>query len=155
MSSFDFSHYTKASDISEKTAWMELPALASGPDSETPSLQVRPAVSSMNVAMRRLSLRLSATPAAQRRARKKLGKFTEKDQQAVQEDNVRVLSETVIIGWRGIRDSNGQEVPFSAANAAAFLRAVPLEVSLDILEFAQDPDNFVSGAGDIEELGNS
>lgn len=69
----------------------------------------------------------------------------------------RLYPEHVCIGWEGMRDTDGNLVPFSKAACAEFFAKIPGWILDGIIGFANDPANFVeTPAVDIEELsGNS
>ena len=52
-----------------------------------------------------------------------------------------VYAETVLLGWDGIRDRDGQEIAFTAQAAARLLTELP-ELFRDIQEQAQKAANF-------------
>lgn len=61
----------------------------------------------------------------------------------------------VIKGWRGILDKDGSEVPFSADNAAEFVRQLPDWIFDEIRAFCSQARNFVEDAleqDDVEGL---
>ena len=50
-------------------------------------------------------------------------------------------AETVLVGWRGVKDASGQDLPFTSENATKLLLDVP-ELFEDIREQAYDVSNF-------------
>lgn len=63
-------------------------------------------------------------------------------------DNDRELyAKHVLRGWSGVRDTDGNEVPFSADNALEFLTQIPNWLFDEIRDFASEPRNFVKEEG--------
>lgn len=67
------------------------------------------------------------------------------------ERNKKLYAEHVIKGWSGVTDSSGNEVPFSKAACAAFLRSLPDWIFGDIVMYASEPENFIETI-DTEEV---
>jgi|GEM_PF-3263306 len=49
----------------------------------------------------------------------------------------------VLVGWKGIKDTDGKNVPFTAADALDFLNQLPNFIFDEIRDFATEPRNFV------------
>jgi hypothetical protein len=59
-------------------------------------------------------------------------------------DNDRTLyAKHVVVGWEGIYDSHGDEVPFSHSECALFLEALPDWAFDEIRNFCTSPQNYV------------
>ena len=59
-------------------------------------------------------------------------------------DNDRTLyAKHIVVGWEGIYDSNGEEVPFSNSECEIFLRALPDWAFDEIRNFCTNPQNWV------------
>jgi len=54
---------------------------------------------------------------------------------------IEAFAETVILGWKGITDAEGNEMPFSVANAIALLKQLP-DLFIDIQAYAGKMANF-------------
>lgn len=61
----------------------------------------------------------------------------------------------VITGWKNVTDANGNQVPFSRDDCAAFLAAVDDDMFDMIREFCQDASNFREVAEGVVAAGNS
>jgi len=73
------------------------------------------------------------------------------------EERLKIMSEiftdTVIVGWAGLQDPDGNEIPFNRENCLALLQQ--FEPLFDaIFADASDKKNFV-GSGNDEAVGNS
>lgn len=54
---------------------------------------------------------------------------------------IEVFAETVILGWKGITDAEGNELPFTAANALALFKQLP-DLFIDVRDHAGKMANF-------------
>lgn len=54
----------------------------------------------------------------------------------------KLFPKHVIVGWEGIKDASGKEVPFSKENCEAFLTSLPDWIFDGIRAFATDSANF-------------
>lgn len=69
------------------------------------------------------------------------------------EEDRDVYARHVLKGWRGIKDADGEDVPFTVENALEFLQALPGWIFEDIRTFAGNPSNFLpEGAADPETV---
>ncbi len=64
----------------------------------------------------------------------------------------RLLADHVLVGWRGVVDSTGVEVPFSRDAGTEFLTVLPWDMFDELNGFATNPDNFRRNALDAEAL---
>lgn len=62
----------------------------------------------------------------------------------------KVLAHTVIVDWKGIKDENGEDIPFTAKNAIDLLTAYP-DLADDIMTAASDIGNFLVDTDDEEK----
>jgi len=53
----------------------------------------------------------------------------------------KILSESVLLNWTGVLDSNGNEVPPTIANKIANLEKYE-RLFTDVMEFSQNPENY-------------
>lgn len=59
----------------------------------------------------------------------------------------------IIMGWSGLKDTAGNEVPFSRDRAIELTEAVPDWVFDDIAAFCREPSNFTAGGSiDTDEI---
>lgn len=70
------------------------------------------------------------------------------------EKDKSLFAKYVLKGWSGIKDSEGKEVPFTVANAQAFLSALPDWIFDEVRTFAGIPENFVDDTPEDEEIKN-
>lgn len=63
-----------------------------------------------------------------------------------------LYSKHIVKGWRNICDTAGNQVVFSEENIRAFLSHLPDWMFDDLRHFAQNPENFVEGLIDTEEI---
>jgi hypothetical protein len=83
--------------------------------------------------------------------RQKLGiDLTEEEATSV---NVTFLSETLVLDWKGIKDKEGRDLPFSKEAVAVLCKALPRFAAL-ILRIATDETGFEKELVE-EEVGNS
>lgn len=54
-----------------------------------------------------------------------------------------LLPKHVIVGWQGVYDANGEEVPFTEANCTAFVKRLPDWIMDEVRNFAATPTNFL------------
>lgn len=60
----------------------------------------------------------------------------------------------VVVGWKGVLDSEGEEVEFSSKGCSEFLEVLPNWIFDPLREFCTDPQNFMVVI-DSEELGKN
>jgi hypothetical protein len=53
----------------------------------------------------------------------------------------------IVEGWSDVIDVNGEDVPYNKENCRALMRALPEEAFDQIMEFCQEPTNFVAEFG--------
>lgn len=56
----------------------------------------------------------------------------------------------IIKGWGNVKNSNGDEVPFSEAKVVEFIEALPNYLFDELRDFCQDPKNF--SEENVEEI---
>ena len=130
--------YLKAREISDKTAWLPMPTIVEGA-----RLELRTASMSNN-GYYNASLKLAA-----RRSDSPLPKHMEQKDEVNQgrlDDRV-TFPGTVLVGWEGVVDDEGQPVPFSKEHAIDLVDALPDWMFDSLRIFAMDPSNFIQ-AGD-------
>ena len=67
--------------------------------------------------------------------------------------NRRLFPECVVVGWRHMRDAQGNDVPYSLAGCQQLFRDLPGYMIDDIRAFAEVPENFVERARvDVEAV---
>lgn len=66
---------------------------------------------------------------------------TETMSQTRNDDRI-LYPETVIKGWKNVKDDQGQEAPFTKENADAFVKALPDWLFDKLREFCINPTNF-------------
>lgn len=73
-------------------------------------------------------------------------KFTEREMIEIGLKEMHDLwPQHVVVGWRGIRNDVGEEVPYSPALCRELFEALPADVLIRLKAFAQDMANFRSG----------
>lgn len=65
-----------------------------------------------------------------------------------QELMAKIFVEACLIDWKGVKDEDGKDIPFSTEAAISFLKDLP-DLLKTLLDYAQDVKNY------REELGNS
>jgi hypothetical protein len=127
----DFSHLSKY-QIDDQTAEYELP-IEGDP---IPTLIVRPANEANKTYYNKVFA--SSTRRALRASKVNAKALAE------QRDEDRELYPLhVVVGWRGIRDSSGADVPFSQENCAEFLRVLPDWIFQGLRNFCASPSVFL------------
>lgn len=128
-----FSRFT-ALDVKDKTAEFTLFGLDEDPK---PVLTLRPAGTENKDYLNGL-LREFGSQHQVSRVRGATVENLEKQRAA----NRRLFPECVVVGWAGVRDDSGNEVPFSMDACMALFRALPDYMIDDIRAFAEIPENF-------------
>lgn len=77
----------------------------------------------------------------------KAGKLGSKELQENRDHDRELFPTHVLKDWRGVVDSKGKGVKFSAANCAEFLKALPDYLFDDVRNFFATPQSFVDDAG--------
>lgn len=70
------------------------------------------------------------------------------DPEKEQEINMKVFVNACLVGWRGVKDENDQEIPFSKDSAVALFKRLP-DLFETLTEYASNIENY------REEVGNS
>lgn len=69
------------------------------------------------------------------------------------EEDRALFAEHVVVGWRGVKDKAGTDVPFTKQNCAEYLKHLPKHIFDEIRAYAGDAYNFtgtdLEAAGDI------
>ena len=135
--------HLKEQEVKGKTAELPMPALRG-----CPKLIVKPATESNKDYFNEV-LRKSAK--SLRRAAKGELKVDVETLEKNRRDDRILFPKYVIVGWEGIKDSKGNEVPFTPENCAEFLQALPDWIFDDIGIFCRKNSNFVPDSLDDEE----
>ena len=88
-----------------------------------------------------------------RRAKSRSGKkgTTVKSIKSVRKQNRLLVARFCMVGWRGMKDTNGDDVEFTVANALEFLNALPHWLFDRLFAWLQTPDNFTNQDEDDED----
>lgn len=142
----DFSHLKKL-DPSGRTAEFKLVQLA-----RQPTLTVASATQA-NKAFLNATLKIAR--GAPKRYR--LGKLNASMLDELRAEDLELFAKHVVLGWQGIRNVSGAEVPFSQENCQAFLSQLPAWLFDELRNFCRDVDNFIDGptGEEVEALGES
>ena len=74
----------------------------------------------------------------------------------IREHDLQLYWKHVLVGWRGIKASDGSEPPFTQDSGRKFLAALPDWIFEDLRQFASNPSNFLAddepSEDDIEDL---
>lgn len=54
---------------------------------------------------------------------------------------IEVFAETVVLGWKGITNAEGEEIPFTVASAVALFKQLP-DLFFDVRDYAGKMANF-------------
>ena len=146
--------YLKKREIADKTAWLDMPNIVTGA-----RLELRPATMANN------SYYNAALKLATKRTAGKVPKKVEQKEEINQGrlDDRALFAGTVLVGWEGVVDDQGQPVPFSKEVAQDLIDALPDWMFDQIRMFAMDPGQFVEEGDPIpptdeeiqEKAGNS
>lgn len=128
---FDFAHLF----VDKATAWFDLPWL--GPEA---ALEMRPSTGE-NKQYTEAMLSISGERQANRIIHS--SKPTAEDADLEREEDKAIYPGTVIIGWRGIRNTAGDLVEWSIEACHELLKQLPNWIVLKIRLFALSPDNFI------------
>jgi hypothetical protein len=131
----DFSYLKKLAVSAESMVEYPLTELAG-----SPVLQLRPANDSNSAYMNDL-LRLTGQSNG---GRKKKVHVDAKLLGAMREHDKVLYPKHVIVGWKGMLDTAGEEVPFSQEDAAAFITMLPNWIFDGVREWAANPENFIN-----------
>ena len=141
----DFSHLQSLQVTSDKTA--EYPLVEIEGDYV---LVVRSANEGNKDYMNEL-LRLTGQGRGQRRAKVKVDI---KAMDAMRDNDKILYPKHVIVGWKGVQDSKGKNVPFTAEAANDFIASLPNWIFDGLRGFANDPENFVLTIDSEDKAGN-
>ena len=67
------------------------------------------------------------------------------------EEDKKLYAEHIIVGWKNMLDSSGNEIPFSKEDCADFLNELPDWLFDEIRTFASNVQNFIEDAIDAQE----
>lgn len=70
--------------------------------------------------------------------------------EANRNEDRELYAQYIIKGWSGVKDENGNEVPYTQADCLEFLNALPGYIFDQIREFASNTLNFVEDVVDVE-----
>lgn len=146
-----FEHLQKLNP-SGRTVEMELPEL--GPSA---ALTVRHAGES-NVPYHQAMLRRAAKRSGALRGGKITADLLKKTAEENREEDRELLPRYVVVGWRGLRDSEGADVPYSREAAVELFEQLPGWLVDRVSGFASNPMNFIEEDEeplDVESLGNA
>ncbi len=62
-----------------------------------------------------------------------------------------LYGEHILVGWKGLKDSEGKEIPFNRTDAIEFLHELPDWIFDEIRAFASDVQNFLEDVIDAQE----
>lgn len=128
-----FAHLKKLDVQGGQTAEFHLHALDG-----TPVLHVRPALES-NTSYFNASLKSSRkNMRAMRNGNINAGLLDE-----TRETDRELYAKHVVVGWKGIQDAQGKDVPFTREVCAEFLDALPNWLFDELREFCGTPVNFI------------
>lgn len=65
-------------------------------------------------------------------------------------EDKELYAQYIIKGWSGVKDDQGNDVPFSQADCLDFLKAIDNYIFDPIREFASNPLNFVEDMIDVD-----
>lgn len=130
----DFSHLKKLAPDKGRTAEYSFSEIEG-----SPTLVVKVA-GEVNVAYWRALLndQLSRPRSAGRRS----AQAVDKAMKGGRDTDRRLYAKHVVVDWRGVFNSNGDVVPFSADECAAFLEALPDFLFDTLRAFCTEPGNF-------------
>ena len=63
---------------------------------------------------------------------------------------IDLCAEAIVIGWRGVKDADGQEMPFTRENCVKLFTDLP-DLFLEVFEQAQKFSNFRQEAKEVAE----
>lgn len=132
MSKFDFSNVASRAVRIDVTREFSLYRLEGAP-----TLIVKP-IGEVNPAYTRASLLGSR----ERLRRMSSGDLTPETLSEIRERDRELFPKFVIVGWKGVLDASGAEVPFSADACAAFVKALPFDIFNEVRDFCATLDNF-------------
>ena len=109
-----------------------------------PILKVKPALPEYNKQFKKEVLRIAENKRRMKKSKKDDGSL-----------DFELYAKTVITGWDGVFDSNGNKVEFSSENCLSYLKAIPCFVFSDIKIFTLDISNWVESVDTEEAAKNS
>lgn len=140
----DFSHLSKLEVTKEKTAEYDLVELEGSPT------LILCSANENNPGYMNGLLRLSGH-GGKRRTKVKIDAKT---METMRDHDKELFPSHVIVGWKGIQDSKGKDVPFSEKTIQEFIAALPNWIFDGIRTFANDPENFVLSIDSEAKAGN-
>jgi hypothetical protein len=135
---FDFSHLKKQE--AKKDSAVEF--VIQGVEGDS-ILYVKPALPEYNPAFRKAVLSIAEK---NRKLRKK------NDDEELDYD---IYSKTIVVGWNGVVDASGKEVPFSEDVCKEYLKAIPAWLFTDLKAFSRDVENWMDDIDTEEAAKNS
>jgi hypothetical protein len=136
----DFSHF-KQFDVSAALAWFPIPV----PGGREARLRVRPAGDS-NRKYVNLRQRLNLQVGFRKKS------LSRDDQQKLREADRKLFPLSVVVGWEGIEDMDGNTVEFSVDAAKELFKWLPDHMLDDIRAFCLVPENFYEDEDEVVDL---
>jgi hypothetical protein len=141
----DFSHYRKATEVRlEQTITLKLFELDRD---NPPELDCRNAT---EINAPYYNARLKAEAADPAYVAVSRGVITAETPAASRRVDAQLFAEHVVVGWRGVRDATGAEVPFTVENCLALLLSLGHWSFNEIRSQCKDPQNFTLAALDAK-----
>jgi len=56
---------------------------------------------------------------------------------------IPIYAKTIVVGWEGVHDTDGNEVPFTAQHAQELLQQVPTDAYKLLVRFCESRENFL------------
>lgn len=114
-----------------------------------PTLIVRPAGDTnpdfFNAALR-------ANKKAQRAAKGRKGQTpTPESIERARQADITIFADTIVTGWSGVLDAEGEEVEFNRENLVQFLNAIPSDMFNEMRNFCLDIDNFRDAPEEMDD----
>lgn len=136
----NFSHLKKL-DVKDRTAKYQIFQIEG-----EPTLIMKPATEAnkpyFNSVLKKSRRKVKAVQA---------GALNSKMIQENRDEDRELFPKAVVIGWEGIVDNKGKEVPFTTEDCAQFLEALPDWIFDQVRNFAASSENFAYEVIDIEE----
>lgn len=74
---------------------------------------------------------------------KRPSKLTPQQLEIQLREDMTLIAQYCIVGWSGVVDNNGADVPFTKEDALEFLTSLPAYISTPIRDFCREETNFV------------
>ena len=142
----DFSHLNKLAVTADSRQEYILDELEGAP-----SLILRPANESNHGYLNAVLEETGEVRGSRKKKRKKVNAESLTEQR---EQDRETYPEHVIVDWKGVVDSKGKPVQFSAKAAAEFVAALPNWIFDGIRTFAAVPENFIKTIDSEAKAGN-